>query len=127
MDRYLFRGKRVDNGEWIQGYFFKIWEKTYILWGTTNDVPNMIEVDTNTIGQCTGSKDKNDKFIFEGDVLKCWDNDGEEYQAKVRYYGSALCVDVNGCDYDYTAIGWALNGDIEECEIISNIYDKKEG
>ena len=32
-DKYLFKAKRVDNGEWIQGYLYGIWEKRYILWG----------------------------------------------------------------------------------------------
>ena len=48
-DRYLFKAKRIDNGEWVQGYLYGIWEKRYILWGMTNDVPNMIEVDPSTI------------------------------------------------------------------------------
>lgn len=43
-DRYLFKAKRVDNGKWVQGYYYQIWENGYILWGMTNDVPNMIEV-----------------------------------------------------------------------------------
>ena len=58
-DRYLFKAKRADNGEWVQGYYYQIWENGYILWGMTNDVPNMIEVDVSTICQCTGLKDKN--------------------------------------------------------------------
>ena len=39
-DRYLFKAKRVDNGKWVQGYYYQIWENGYILWGMTNDVPN---------------------------------------------------------------------------------------
>ena len=39
-----YRGQRVDTKEWVYGYLFGIWEKRYILWGTTNDIPNMIEV-----------------------------------------------------------------------------------
>lgn len=62
-DRYLFKAKRVDNGEWVQGYLYGIWEKGYILWGMTNDVPDMIEVEPSTICQCTGLKDDNGNLI----------------------------------------------------------------
>lgn len=69
-DRYLFKAKKADNGEWVQGYYYQIWENGYILWGMTNDVPNMIEVDVSTICQCTGLKDKNGELIFENDIIE---------------------------------------------------------
>ena len=69
-DRYLFKAKRLYNGEWVQGYLYGIWDKKYILWGMTNDIPNMVEVDPSTICQCTGLKDKNGNLIWENDDIK---------------------------------------------------------
>ena len=66
-DRYLFRGKRIDNGEWVQGYLYGIWEKRYILWGMTNDIPDMVEVDPSTICQCAGYRGTYEKDVFQCD------------------------------------------------------------
>lgn len=69
-DRYLFRAKRIDNGEWTYGYLYGIWERKYILWGMTNDVPNMTEVDPSTICQCTAVPDRDNTIMFENDVVR---------------------------------------------------------
>lgn len=78
MRQYLFRGARVDKGGWVEGYLFRIWEKTYILWGTTNGIPNMIEVIPETICEYTGmnefvlvDRSRNAK-LFEGDIVEVW-------------------------------------------------------
>ena len=46
---FLFTGKRKDTGEWTEGYFFKIWDRTFLLWGMTGDSPNMVEVIPETV------------------------------------------------------------------------------
>lgn len=65
----FFKGKRKDTGEWIEGYFFKIWDRTFILWGMTNGIPDMVEVIPETVSQFTGLVDKWGKKIFESDII----------------------------------------------------------
>ncbi len=71
-DRYLFKAKRVDDGEWIVGglvrYGFTGKEKYYIVPDYASDLYAM-EIDQNTICQCTGLKDKNSNLIWENDVV----------------------------------------------------------
>lgn len=140
-DRYLFKAKRIDNGEWVQGYLYGIWEKRYILWGMTNDVPNMIEVDPSTICQCTGLKDRHDNLIFENDLM-----DGFIYpylsglDSEHDYFAEVCwCDDVSGfgiCTHKYknSDVRGSADGEVDlmedfdssKWEIIGNIFDNKE-
>ena len=116
-----FRAKCKDNDEWTYGYLFQIWESTYILWGTTNGVPNMIEVNPETVGQYTGSSDKNDKKIFEGDVIR--GTYGETtYQNKVIFADCGFALVHNHDEYGYCA---SLD-EHENIELIGNTFDNPE-
>ena len=135
MREILFRGKRTDNGTWAYGYLFCIWERTYLCWGTTNDVPNMKEVIPETVGQYTGLTDKNGKKIFEGDIVKCTDTINDfEFNAVVEFgnpngeynWGYQLKF-ISGEDSNFDILCWV---DMEETgayiEIIGNIHDNPE-
>lgn len=126
-DRYLFKAKRLDNGEWVQGYLFGIWEKRYILWGMTNDIPNMIEVDPSTICQCTGLKDRNNKLIWENDIVAYWDTYSTE-----NGYAEADCIgrvvwDTETISFPVTNRLSAESYEVlDECSVIGNIFDNPE-
>lgn len=118
--RYLSRGKRIDNGEWIQGYLYGIWERRYILWGMTNDIPNMVEVDPETVCQCTAMPDKNKKLVFEHDIV--WDSDERAFY-EIIWNQEDMCWNVEDAD--------GHKSELEECygstiEVNGNRFDNPE-
>lgn len=153
-DRYLFKAKRVDDGDWLVGYVVKYGytgkEKYYIVPSYASDL-YAIEVDPSTICQCTGLKDKNGKLIWENDVV-----DFLGHKGTVKYecgsFGIAYreCIDweeiesnicpITGCDnalYAYEndnfislwEIYWNFNDEdnsVNTVEVIGNIFDNPE-
>ena len=138
-DRYLFKGKRIDNGEWVQGYLFddgfengRMFVGGLVIeeyhgtacddWSITGI--NFCEVDPSTICQCTGLKDKNGKMIWENDVVGYYN----KYVGKWCYglvgYGEFNCSCCSG------VYGWHFGDeDIREYkgyEVKGNKFDNPE-
>lgn len=125
MREILFKGKRIDTGEWIEGNLItdeEITEKAYIgyLFGC-HDAPcydvDVAEVDPSTVCQYTGLTNVNGKRIFEGDILSVLQSDLigecihiEDYIIKDITDGKAMIF------LEYA----------NELEITGNIYDNPE-
>jgi uncharacterized phage protein (TIGR01671 family) len=119
MREILFRGKRADNGEWVEGAYLHLnTGNDYICDGTVwigTLQPCKNRVIPRTVGQYTGLTDKNGNKIFEGDVVR---ND---------FYGIKKTVEwCNGFYYPFVASPEFTAWDNDECEVIGNIYDNPE-
>ena len=131
----LFRGKRIDNGEWLEGYYvnygFTGKEKCYIVPSYASDLYSF-EVDPSTVCQYTGLTDKNGKKIFENDIVYFEDaeNDAEGYHDNV-FMNVGEIVYADGQYYitnrETVDMDDLLYGDDKlECEVKGNIFDNPE-
>lgn len=126
----LFRGKRIDNGDWVEGSLV-VWPdgQTDICFSENGDFFEMAKtiVLAETVSQYTGLSDKNGKKIFEGDIVViCYETDGEEFSETKRvHYNEKECCwypmrweeCCEHCDH-YT--------EVKSIEVIGNIHDNPE-
>lgn len=153
-ERYLYRGKRKDNREWAYGGLDTDWglepkdrDRYWIIQaylGETLVIPE-------TVGQCTGLTDKNDKLIFEGDIVKIVDfqvgivtNECGAFGVGVNKsidwdYLDSEIAEITGCNnmpyfckndnfISLWELMWNYNQEdfCEVAEVIGNIHDNPE-
>lgn len=123
-NRFLSRGKRIDNGEWVIGNRIDSPDGRVAITETSGEW-ELYECIPGTICQCTGLKDKNGNLIWENDIVK--DKNGNLYKAfwQDNYYQfSWICIKSNslpvGAKWDFYSIKSF------EIEVIGNVFDNPE-
>lgn len=124
-DRYLFRGKRIDNGEWVEGLpscdedgeieEIEVWDGEDIAF---------YPVFPGTICQCTGLKDKNGKLIWENDVVRVTINGGSTI-CRCTFADTVAQFQL-WQEHTIKRTSTVLNLGNYECEVIGNIFDNPE-
>ena len=131
-NRYLYRAKRIDNGEWVEGALFD-GENHCVIGHTIKFSPYIQneckiighEVYRDTICQCTGIKDKNGKLIWENDFMIGYLDDIYQEDAtyvRVMWRNNGFCTHQNGYD-DFEILDEFDQNNFEVC---GNIFDNPE-
>lgn len=132
-DRYLFKGKRLDNEEGIFGFLSVHKTGKYFIRPIDGSASSSEEVDKNTICQCTGLKDKNGKLIWENDIIKYHFRD---LYAQIRYGAYQSCFDSQKTEHIGFYVDWSESRNYRKdlgywinmvnAEVVGNIFDNPE-
>lgn len=123
MREILFKAKRIDNGEWVEGCIVidqsRLDRFKYRIQPIESGVLYAHPIDPDTLCQYTGLTDKNDKKIWENDIVELPDGEGyftcewEEGTARFVMNGDGLTVDFDNY--------WSY-----QTEVAGNIFDNPE-
>lgn len=124
----LFRGKRIDNGEWVEGNLIQYPLSSYFHIMSNHGFDDAICVLPETVGQFTGLTDKNGKKIFECDIVRRFNSKEQEVMRYAVKWNTDCCMFVLMCEDTYLG---EYDSDFtvfygEELEIIGNVHDNPE-
>lgn len=125
MREIKFRGKRLDNGEWVDGFILFKQDKSEAVIAKLTDTESVCEnVAPNTIGQFTGLHDKNGKEIYEGDIVLSKIKRARKYDERL-----VICFDDfewQGKNANGATTSLSLLVEYHTIEVIGNIHDNPE-
>ena len=131
MREILFRGKRLNNGEWVEGFYnhlpcgrFGTDEHMIQTVLENGKIGMLYDIDPSTVGQYTGLKDKNGKRIFEGDVAKVLQGKDKDIAYVGFENGAFMLYPKTGNIYERTL--WSYWYNDWDIEVIGNITDNPE-
>lgn len=134
MREILFRGKRVDNGEWVEGFYYhgELYDLDeidthYIIPGCDlyDEDLELVEVLPETVGQYTEMSDNNHDGIFEGDIVRCKQEKNEGICVVRWFNGAFVACPISGNLLEMTLHDYWYN-DYDLVEIIGNETDNPE-
>lgn len=123
-DKYLYKGKRIDNGDWIIGYLYRLSENTHPFIMLCGKYGESHEVDEHTICRCTGLKDKNKTLIWENDICNYYNLEDKDGFGIIKN-DYVLWIDGTiSMRHKMTPLFYLQCKD--EWEVIGNIFDNPE-
>lgn len=128
MREILFKAKRKDNGEWVEGYYLNVAKINHFICtgkiklnGAVKGIlaPEMYEIDPDTLCQYTGLTDKNGEKIWESDILEC----GMRLRVSWHHFKASWVLSKKGWMYNHF---FGESVEPEDVEVIGNIFDNPE-
>ena len=123
----LFKAKRIDNGEWVEGYYVYCRKRHYILpvlnkaIGFDEREDEWVEVNPDTLCQYTGLTDKNGKKIWENDILRIGEN--AKLMVSWHHFKASWVLSKKGWMYNHF---FGESVEPEDVEAVGNIFDNAD-
>lgn len=132
MREILFRGKRTDNGQWVEGSLRidyltnKLNQGSYLMFISNQNRYSFdfdsVQVQSESVGQFTGLLDKNGKKIFEGDIVEGITFSGKKYfLSEIKFINGFFKTVVKGWETKSSVGSWCI-----DLYVIGNIHDNPE-